>query len=416
MEKLQTSQTFKQFLNDTRKESKVSNLLFKYFHPTSHWGIKTTERHINGETINYLTFRKEGTISYLPKGKPLQLNEDGQWSRDGRQEAKPARAIQQVFSPAALRLFTKRDLEIFSNLYKGRACSLHTIKEAKGREIWEIYQRESMFNSCMLGVSEEVLRVYTDSPNVSLFYVEDNNGRILSRVLCWIDNKGRKLIDRVYGDESFFYMFRDYAREIGAYKKLSDSAGDSDFIAPNGTRTEEEFLIPVNLKNVTRYPYIDTFSFIDTALGLASNCEESEAINIEIECNQTGGNWTDRRGVEVVGRSGRYDTDDCYWSEDRSAYVHCEDAEEIRDYYYYRPDLTLRDAFRTGRRSWVLVEDCDEVECFDADRFNGITRLDEVDTFTMYRDESGRLHDYDEVVEVWTHDNQGGEILGENEN
>jgi hypothetical protein len=117
------------------------------------------------------------------------------------------------------------------------------------------------------------------------------------------------------------------------------------------------------------------------------------------------------RGVAVYGRSGYYHADDVMWSEDRNAYLHEDDAVNIRDEYYYDGDLTRISAFECGRRRWVNMDDCEEVEVFQADEHSGLVILEQVNTFTMYRDNDGRLHDGDDALECWQHDN--GEIIGE---
>jgi hypothetical protein len=406
---LETSATFRAFIEETKGENKVSNFLYKYMNRGYYYSAKhcaLLERNITGETINYLTFRKDGTLSYLPKGKELTYNERGEWSREGRQEAKPARAIQQVFSPAALRLFSKRDLEIFSNLYKGRATDYYTIKTATGKDIYNIYnQRTGAFSSCMAGASEEKLLIYTQNTNVRLLYVE-SNGEIKSRALCWTDKDGAQIIDRVYGNELFSQLFRDYAREIGAYKKSSDTAGESMFISPTGENVHMNFKIPVDVTGCSLYPYIDTFPYLNKSQGWLSNDEEGA----EFECNCTGGHPEDLRGVRVYGRDGFYHREDVVWSDYYSDHIHEDDAVECNGNYYYDGDLTRISAFQRGRR-WVAVDDCEEVECFNADDYHGIATLEELDTFKMYRDDDGRLYDLEDALECWQHDN--GEIIGE---
>ena len=124
MDKIKFSKSFEQFVAQTKDECKVSKYLHHYIKETN----DVVCRNFTADKINYLTLRKNGAISYLPFGRDLKLNDDGEWSRDGRQEGKPAKTIQSIMRNALIRSLNNRDLEIFSNLYKGQATDLYTVR------------------------------------------------------------------------------------------------------------------------------------------------------------------------------------------------------------------------------------------------------------------------------------------------
>ena len=407
MDKINFSNSFVEFLEQTREQSKVSKYLHHYVR-----GNKVVARHIATDKMNYLTLRKNGTISYLPFGRELKFNENGEWSRDGRQEGKPARVIQQIMRSALVNCLNNRDLEIFSNLYRGQATDLYTIKEAVGDEILEIYNLDSSFSSCMSGSSNSYkLKLYSENPDqVRLLYVRTND-YCNARALMWIDSDGNKIIDRVYGNEEFRTMFRDYAKEIGAWKKVYDGAGSSDFIPPDdGENKYKSFYIELD-HNPDHYPYVDTMCYMNDEDDIIITNDGDFYATKKLQ--DTGGGFENLSGIECYGRSGHYNEDDCYWSEYHDAYIHYDDYIEINGDYYYYEDGDRRDAIRIGRCSWVLVDDCEEVECFNKDDIeDGIVEHDSVCTFTCYKLPDGDLIPTDcaDTVEVFVID---GEIMGE---
>lgn len=407
MEKIRFSKSFEDFVSQTKDESKVSKYLY-YYMRESH---PVVVRNFTSEKMNYLTFRKNGTISYLPHGRELKLTDNGEWSREGRQDGKPAKTITNIMRSAALRSLTNRDLEIFSNLYKGRATDMFTIREVRGEDIATVYTLDIPFSSCMNGDRHtRKLEMYTKNPeSVGLLYIQ--TGLVCqARALIWTDRDGNKIIDRVYGSEEFQTMFRDYAKEIGAYKKKYDGAGESPFYEPNGeTLTYKPFYIELKESVDDCYPYVDTFCYLnDDCEFTLCNTEENEPTK-KLQC--TGGGYEDMRGVEVYGRGGsRYPERDCRWSEYHDAWVHEDDAVWIEDTgdYYYAEDGSTEDAIQTGRRRYVLVYDCEEVEVFNADDHDGLVEIGDVCTFTCYKLPDGSLIPKDdaEVVTVFIIDEE----------
>jgi hypothetical protein len=409
MDKIQFSKSFEDFILQTKDESKVSKYLHHYL-----WGNKIVAKHVKADRINYLTFRKNGTISYLPIGRELKVNDDGTWSRDGRQEGKPAKTITQILSDAMLRAVTNRDLEIFSNLYKGQASDLYTIKEAKGDEIKEIYQLQIPFTSCMNGgENTSKLGLYTNNPDrISLLYVKAGN-QCVARALMWIDNQGNKIIDRVYGSEEFRTMFRDYAKEIGAWKKVYDGAGESNWFNPEGDTVDRKYFYIKVDSDFESYPYVDTMCYLNDNVSPSTLSNNDQDATKKLQC--TSGGYEDLDGIECFDRSGRYNEDDCRWSEYHDAWIYEDDAvyiEDISDYFYY-DNGRRRDAIRIGRRDYILVDDCEEVEVFDPSSLDeGLMEIDDVCTFTCYKLPCGDLLPSDDadIVEVFVID---GEIMGQ---
>jgi len=405
MNQITVSKSFEDFVFQTRNESKVSKYLHHYLN-----GNRVVARHIVADKMNYLTFRKNGTISYLPIGRELKVNDDGTWARDGRQEGKPAKTITQIMRGAMLKAITNRDLEIFSNLYKGQASDLYTFKVASGEDLRAVYNLEVPFTSCMNGAYNSLkLDLYVKNPDkVSVVYIQTGN-TCQARALLWTDNEGNKILDRVYGSEEFRTMYRDYAKEIGAWKKVYDGAGHSNFFNPEGEAMYHNFYFDVDGEH-DRYPYVDTFCYLkdDESPNVLTNSDNYDATK---KLQNTDGGYDDLEGVECYNRSGRYDADDCYWSDYHDCHVHAEDVICINGDNYYAEDGSTEDAIRISRRNWVLVDDCEEVEVFDAGDCDGLTEVDSLSTFTAYKVGDDYIPTDDAtIVEVFVID---GEIMGE---
>ena len=408
MDKITVSKSFEDFVFQTRNESKVSKYLHHYLN-----GNRIVARHIVADKMNYLTFRKNGTISYLPIGRELKVNDDGTWARDGRQEGKPAKTITQIMRGAMLRAVTNRDLEIFSNLYKGQASDLYTFKVASGEDLRAVYNLDVPFTSCMNGESNSSkLDLYVNNPDkVSVVYIQTGN-TCQARALLWTDKNGNKIIDRVYGSEEFRTMYRDYAKEIGAWKKVYDGAGHSNFFNPEGDAVHHDFYIEVDADH-DRYPYVDTFCYLNDNVSPneLTNADDSEATK-KLQC--TSGGYEDLDGIECYNRSGTWDSDDCVWSDYHDCHVHSDDAIYVNNDNYYADNGSTEGAIRIeGRRtSWVLVNNLEEVEVFDAGECEGLTEVDSLCTFTCYKLPNGELISTDDAdtVQVFVID---GEIMGE---
>jgi hypothetical protein len=114
------------------------------------------------------------------------------------------------------------------------------------------------------------------------------------------------------------------------------------------------------------------------------------------------------------GRSSSYHEDDCRWSEYHDEWIHEDDAIYIDDAgdYFYDGCSRQEDAIRISRRNYILVDDCEEVECFDPSSLDGgLMEIDDVCTFTCYKLPCGDLMPVDDadIVEVLVVD---GEIMG----
>jgi hypothetical protein len=341
-EPLRLAQSMTDFIVDNAEKSKICNIIVKLkaHHP------RLLRQMLNTSEINYLTFRNDGTISYLPNGKELKYNADGDWSREGRQNGKASKVIRKIFLPSTIKanFFKDTDFELFANLYKAKGDeSKTTFKIHSHEEIADVYccEREhkegsSLTQSCM-NDDRGYLEMYTHCKSLELLAMYNGKGELCGRALIWLLQDGRKFMDRIYTTQEHNYqLFLDYAKDnkwirkeyyrTYDYKnKFVDTTNDKFFEAIFQINTPTEFC---------EYPYIDTFSY-----GKDGYLTNDENIRKYIY-NYTDGTRKDDM-IECPINQCRYNRDEMIMV-DRGRYrgymIHENEAVEINNETYWRND------------------------------------------------------------------------------
>jgi hypothetical protein len=256
------SETFKAFLREKSETSKVCNSLYLY---SQNYKLKSYELMINPNEVNYITFRNNGLISYLPKGKEHLENESGTWKKENRQEGKPAKVIRKLFTDKAVKLFKEADLDCFNNLYKTYFNTELIFEMLNSSEISNVYamQRKegggSLNSSCMHYKS--YFDIYENCKSLKILILKNKEGLLCGRALIWFVD-GVYIMDRIYTtDDYIFEMFFDYANKHDFIRKSVQSYSDkTTWINSDGMKFEKYFKIYTDT-DFSEYPYIDTFSY-----------------------------------------------------------------------------------------------------------------------------------------------------------
>lgn len=267
--KLFVSSSFKKFLDNS--VCAISDVLHGWISDPEYYAKKQDLYTV--ANINYLTFRKNGLISYLPAGKPHQINEDGDWSKEGRLEGKPGKVVRKLFTKKGLETLTDKDFEQFANHYKAE-CDKSEVKfKLRHRKfIPQIYDMEvgagggTLATSCMNGEAR-FMQIYVNCPVLSILTLVNAAKQLVGRALIWKlkDNQGKKitLMDRIYVCEDHMYqLFFAYAKEKGWWRKYKYNSRDdtTKFVDPEGLTQNREFTVETQTE-FEYYPYIDTFSW-----------------------------------------------------------------------------------------------------------------------------------------------------------
>lgn len=254
------SNSFIRFLQDGKDRSKICKIILDNI------------LDLDVSRINYISNRHDEFISYLPANKIQEINEDGSWSRKNRQQGKPAKIIRQVFTEKMLTHVTDSDFETFANLYKSINDKQGRFKIVEGEDIRTWYEegmyksdQGSLNNSCMRYDScQTFFNIYTEHPNIiKMLILVDEVDLLIGRALLWNLQDNVKLMDRVYGSDSTIEKFRGWAYDNDYYvKKHNGNSVDSPFVNKNGDEKTHFIIALSNLKQL-KYPYMDTFCFMD---------------------------------------------------------------------------------------------------------------------------------------------------------
>lgn len=183
------------------------------------------EDHEFTDFANYLAIRSENEetfISYLPKGKELEYNDEGQWSRKNRQLGKPGKIARKLIGEG---VFNDHDYEIFYNEISGKTNTeniefvfsgeLEDFEFAYLEDNYLYPDKGNLGNSCMrYKKCQDYIRLYYDI-DAKIVYAKQK-GKVIGRAIVWPTNEGY-LLDRIYGcDDTVRYSILEYAKnEIG---------------------------------------------------------------------------------------------------------------------------------------------------------------------------------------------------------
>lgn len=264
---LEMGRSLRSFIRE--ENTKIARVINQALRMGYHYDGKVIDRIITTSELNFLTFRTDGTISYLPKGKELKYNDSGDWSREGRQNGKASKVLRKLLTPLALKYFTDADLECFANSYKAQGeKEKKTFKILPNTDIKKVYDsnREgcngSLNGSCMNN-DISYLDIYENCPSLEIIALYNQVDLLSGRALLWTLPDGTKLMDRIYVAEDCYYeLFLDFAVENRFTRKLHYKSYDYKdiFVDFKGIEFRGNYRIemPTDWEN---YPYIDTFQY-----------------------------------------------------------------------------------------------------------------------------------------------------------
>lgn len=345
--KITFSKSFREFLEQQKSSCAISRLLLSI----NNGGVYNLL--FNYETINYITFRKDGLISYLPFGKEHLTNDDGTWQKKNRQDGKPGKVIMQLFSDKAKKILKPSLFENFGNKYKGYFQD-YNIELLHSSDVKRIYNMDtieggaSLQGSCMQGKDSDYLDIYENCDKLQIAVIIKDN-LLLGRALVWDIGAGQKFIDRFYVGADYLYeTFVNYAVANNMYYKQNYKSFDDKKALINPVTKEMEYKT-IKIYTDTDfdyYPYIDTLHYGGD--GYLTN--SSTDYKYEYCCTDGG-----RDGDEDNHEDESYDElNNCYISNDDAVWI---DAGERK----YRDRCTHIDNCIQVDGSWYHENDCNIV-------------------------------------------------------
>lgn len=233
--------------------------------------------------INYISVSSndDNKISYLTKEKIEDIDSSLYWTTSRRYCGKPGVVLHKIFKD-----IRDCDVETFSNLYKSFSKKIDfTFKIVDGNDIAKYYHYDkyqepdcgSLGISCMKHNScQDFLKIYCENPDkikMLILFEDAKSDKIIGRSLLW-DLGNYKIMDRIYtcNDNEYTIHFKNWASKNG-YLHKSDQNWYSTLFFENENQEKQEIKIEVELKNYnySKYPYLDTFKFLNMNTGTLKN-------------------------------------------------------------------------------------------------------------------------------------------------
>jgi hypothetical protein len=277
------------------------------------------------DSIRNITLRRNKIMSYCPSGKDTVLNEDGtKWAKTNRQEGKYGKLIRKVLNEQIPNFkYDDKDLEDLVNLLKAEVSD-GMFRVVKGSDIALWYNKPkqdghgTLSSSCMQGKPKDYFHLYTENSDIiSLLALIKDNNELIGRALLWSIG-GETYMDRIYGGDDTIQRFKNYAKQRGFNHKLKQSYDHkTDWVSPDGSSFTKYITIQGLDTDFSLYPYVDTFSYIDSCANLTNDIDDADQ-----ELTSTGGD------INYV------DDEDYVYCEETDNRIHVDDAVYIEDYGY----------------------------------------------------------------------------------
>ena len=268
---INVSEDLREILREIESESIVASLLLKNRH------VKESLVESNVDFIS-ISSQDRGKISYLTSDRMSSVDPDNYWTSTRRYHAKPGAFISKMFSS-----IDPKEVEKFSGLFKSQSLKTNFVFQVvSGDDIKKYYSedsyaemRGSLGSSCMKhDHCQEYFELYSENQDkVSLLVMLDSIGSLLGRAILW--NLGSiKIMDRIYttNDENLQFNFKKWATENGFLYKSEQNWANTLYFEQLGQK-KRELKIDIKLSNKTfyKYPYMDTFKFLDKEKGVLTN-------------------------------------------------------------------------------------------------------------------------------------------------
>lgn len=299
------SDELREVLSEFESDSVVASLLLKKRHD---------KEDLVDEPVNFISISREDKtkISYLTPERISLIDISEYWTSSRRFQAKPGAFISKIFKN-----ISSKEVEKFSNLFRATVSKpKFTFEIVSGEKIKYYYHYESysqdrgtLGSSCMKHDNcQSFLDIYTQNSDVvSMLIMKDEDERLMGRTLLWKFDS-YKIMDRIYTicDEDLAFHFKTWATKNGfLYKSEQNWYNTLNFEQLGQKRQELHLKIKLTNFSFRRYPYVDTFKFINLDTGELTNYIPDGA-NFKTLCSSDGSYYDSRHlifdGIDRVLR------------------------------------------------------------------------------------------------------------------
>lgn len=332
------SDDLKNILTEFESDSLVAKLLLKKRHD---------KESLVDNPINFISIAQDKSkISYLTEDRMSQLDVSEYWSSSRRFAARPGAFIGKIFKD-----IPGKEVEKFSNLYRSHTNKVHfTFKVVDGFQIPQYYhinsyaaEKGTLGASCMKYDScQDYLGIYTNNSDVvKMLVMLNTEGYLLGRALLW-NSPEHKIMDRIYtiSDEELLFHFKKWATDNGyLYKSEQNWYNTLNFENLSTPKSEIKIDINIKLSDFRRYPYVDTFKFLNKSDGLLTNYFQKGS-SFKTLCSSEGSTYSsDHFRFDDIDRVLRHPAD-CVYIEYLNVTTHCNNTHysETNDQYILHKD------------------------------------------------------------------------------
>lgn len=349
---ISVSEDLREILKEIEGESIVASLLLKRRHNKE----DLVESYVDFISISS---QDRGKISYLTNDRMESVDANEYWTSSRRYHTKPGSFITKLFTGVSA-----KEIEKFSGLFRSQSQKTKFVfKIVNGKEIKRYYSensyahmRASLGASCMKhDHCQNYFQLYTKNEDkVSMLVMLNPEGNLLGRAILW-NFESVKLMDRIYttNDEDLQFHFKKWATE-NDYLYKSDQNWSSSLYFEQLGQKKRELRFDIKLDNIKldRYPYMDTFKFLDTNKGILSNYLPDNMDYVRTLTGSDGNtHYNDYLRLDDIDRVFRHrgDTvyvdylklyttrDNCQYSDINNQYILRKDSEykeEVNDYIF----------------------------------------------------------------------------------
>ena len=270
--------------------------------------------------INFISISDSdpSKISYLTPERIEQIKVDPNsdyWTSKKRFHIKPGAFVGKMFTG-----ISQKEIENFSTLFKAYSNKKEfELKIVQGEELRKYYYQEnyttcsgSLGNSCMkYSRCQNYFDLYVENPNIKMLIMTPPKSEIIvGRALLWsIDSTN--IMDRIYTIQDVDYLphFKKWAKDNGYLFKTYQNWGSTSLFESELGTIEMQITIQLKNSNFSKYPYLDTFKWLDLRTGKLSNFKPNHFTNNTdrfLVLSNPDGEWYDCDYI-------KYDTIDRQW-------------------------------------------------------------------------------------------------------
>lgn len=263
---------------------------------------------IKSDCIDYIALSNDDAamLSYLTPERIEFIKSTTQdfqfevWNSKRRYRARPAAVVSKI-----LESISGRDLEIFNNVFKSAlGLTKFTFSVVQGSDIRHWYHYSNAESSGSLGAScmkhdfcQNLLDIYCDNPEtISMLIMLDYKNKLIGRALLWhVEDNG--IMDRIYtaNDDELAYHFKVWAQKNGYIYKTAQKWNNTLFFEEGGKTVKKHFAVKLKRWRYSKFPYLDTFKFLDFTTGILCNHKFEDTQRILIGSD---GGWLNPETLE----------------------------------------------------------------------------------------------------------------------